>query len=616
MNHTFANKSSTILLRRAQLLPGKSLPSLLERLVQLNYYPSLRTLIQLGCEPLTAGSLACPQSVGTFLWLSGLTGIHPKDLYAASNHSLGLDLRSRRPLPKKFSWAHANSEIKLPKNRAYDVFRFVTGAQYCPNCLRTRDYHRLIWSLIPATICLEHKCLLVNQCPKCHKQLSVKEIVRKCCQACQTDLSAVKSRSVADDQLGLRSQQLIQSWFIGIFEPVYGSGLPSVRPAELYRLLQSLLGCLMTRQKDWGMLSAPLNGLPKQGILPMHKWLRLRQQLLSLNSEEVFHLYRAAFSGIFNWPEGIFDFWDAYSGHEAKQSLRSLQISWNGTFWKNPEFELAHSDFIDYLIARKIPFPAALAEKFRNEKWFVEKTGLCSIEYASTVSNIAVRDLNQLLQHGLLRLCTWEYARRNIPILEIEKLLRLKQQWAVGWSVEEARTWLGVSEQTMDQLIKLGLVAVVQKTKGGKSKQLLSCQSAKDFFEKITSQLKLFEGNPRDTISLRDAAEYFGCIEKYRSVLLQLVVNGILPAYKREQEIQRLDRVYFSWTSMLDIRELVCGRRDFISEDAFILDTGTSKRLFRKWIKSALVKSKMKVGPDNYFKRSDLEKLANEHTSD
>jgi hypothetical protein len=295
--------------------------------------------------------------------------------------------------------------------------------------------------------------------------------------------------------------------------------------------------------------------------------------------------------------------------------LRSLQISWSWTFWKNPEFEFAHSGFIDYLVTRKIPFPVALVEKFRNEKWFVEKTGLCSIEYASTMSNIAVQDLDQLLRYSLLRSCTWEYARCNIQILEIEKLLKLKQQWSVGWSVEEASTWLGVSKQTVTQLIKLGLLADVQRTKNSKSRLLLSCQSVKNFFEKITNQLQWFEDDPRKLISLSKAKEYFTHRGVDGAVLLQLAANGVLPVFKLQKEVYFLNHICFSLASVYEISDVILGRKDFISADGFAQETGISKRLIQKWIKVGLLKPAMKIRFIDYFQRSDLNKFANERFS-
>lgn len=320
----------------------------------------------------------------------------------------------------------------------------------------------------------------------------------------------------------------------------------------------------------------------------------------------------------------MFRFLDAYSGYSTppqnlacqEQSLRSLRSSWGWAFWRNPDFEFAQCSFVDYLMIRKIPFPVALVERFRNEKWFVEKTGLCSIEYAASAADITIQDLNQLLQHGMLRPCTWEYARRNIPILETKKLLKLKQKWKAGWSVEEASSWLGISKQNVIQLIRLGLLVIAQKTKSGKSKRLLSCQSVKEFFEKVTTQLKLFGDDPCEIISLRNADGYFNYLGVDGSVLLQFVVNGVLPAFQWRDEIQRLNQICFSLVSIHEIPDLVLGKRGCITADTFALETGIPKSLVRKWVKSGLIRAEMKIGLYDYFKRPDLEKLAGEYFSD
>jgi TniQ len=37
----------------------------------------------------------------------------------------------------------------------------------CPQCLSKRGYCQKVWELAPITVCPEHGCLLIDQCPKC-----------------------------------------------------------------------------------------------------------------------------------------------------------------------------------------------------------------------------------------------------------------------------------------------------------------------------------------------------------------------------------------------------------------------------------------------------------------
>ena len=113
MNTLRTTKPIPSLLRRTQLLPDESLPSLLERLAQLNYYPSLRILSDICLDPPEAlgaipDNLACPQWAETFLRLAELTRISPEDLYAASNHRFAPFLNSPGQTPLEIPWMGSN----------------------------------------------------------------------------------------------------------------------------------------------------------------------------------------------------------------------------------------------------------------------------------------------------------------------------------------------------------------------------------------------------------------------------------------------------------------------------------------------------------------------------
>lgn len=586
MNTIFTIKPKRPLLRRTQFLPGESLPSLLERLVQLNYYPSLRILRYICCDPLIRDDITCPSSVDTFLRLSDLTHISPEDLYAASNHHFATFLTLPGQLPADFLWVEENSKIGLPKSYLYSSLRTTSNARYCPYCLKAAGYHRLSWIPIAAAICLEHQCLLVSQCQKCQKQLSIQEIIRKQCKACLNDLSSAEPLSMEGDEVGFLSQQVIQSWFAvaDIPELPCKYNLPDCHPIVLYRFLQNLSRCVLIRCEDLDILPAPLDGLSEHIVTRMQKRKNYQKQIQSVRSEEIFHLYKAAFVSITDWPSGLFRFLDAYIEYAAPRQqiiyqnkhLNTIRNAWFRSAWRNLDFEFAQRGLIDYLMVRDIPLPISLVEIFRNVTWFIERTGLCSTEYAASVLDISVQELLQFLSLGLLTSCLWKHSKSSVPIFKHEKLLTLKQEWKLGWTVEETRYWLGLNEKDVIELIDLNMLTVVNRPDSNKLHWLLSRQSVENFFEKVVTQLNLFEGDIYGILSLGETAEYFEYLGVHRSVLLQSVAEGSLPACKREARIHSLARVYFSREAILGFRDLFFSRQGKVSGSAFACEKRVS----------------------------------------
>ena len=624
MNNIHAAKPIPPLLRRTQLLPGESLPSLLERLAQLNYYPSLRMLSCICCDhmdtPTNQDDLASPQWLETFLRLADLTQISLEDLYAASNHRFAPLLNPPSQLPVEFPWIGSTSKVMLTHNLAHGCLRSAAAAQYCHYCLKTAAYHRLNWIPIPAAICLEHRCLLVNQCPKCHKRLSIQEIVRKHCKACQRDLSTAKPLSVKGNELGILSQQVIQSWFAvaDVTELRDEYKPPPYHPALLYRFLENLSRRLLVRREDWSILPAPLDGLSEPNASSIQK----RQQLQTLTPDGIFRLYRAAYTGVMDWPNGLFQFLDAYSGCSSpcqqtlmnrNKHLNLIRNNWFQLDWRNSDFEFVQQSFINYLLIRNIPLPVSLVEQFKNVTWFVEQTGLCSVEYAALALDISDQDLHQFLRRGSLNSCLWTHSRSGTPMFERDQLLTLKERWKLGWSVEEASSWLGIFEWEVIELVERNVLSVVHRPDADESHWLLSRKSVEDFFEKVANPLKLFEGNSRDIICLNEAVRYLDYLGIHRVVLLQCVVDGFLPGLKLESEIHSLTRIYFLENLVLDFPDLFFARHGQVSGHAFAREKGFSTRLILDWMKAGLIKPDVNFGVHSYFMRSRLEQLAAEY---
>jgi hypothetical protein len=581
MKPTHTIQSSPPLLRRTQLLPGESLVSLLERLTQLNYYPSPCTLSRICRQHLEAPAnqddLARPNWVETFLQLADLTLISPEELYAASDHHFAPVLAPPQQPPVEIPWIGSTSKAMLTPNLVRECLRSASTAQYCPRCLKTAAYHRLSWTPASAAICLEHHCLLVHRCPQCQKRISIQEIVRRRCRVCQADLGAAEPISVEGNELGIQSQQLVQSCFAGaeVTElPGMGS-LPSRYPAVLYRILENLSRRLLMCWKDWPALPAPLDGLADHIAAPIHK-------LQTLTPEGIFYLQKAAFTCVTNWPDGLFLFLDAYSGNYSPTQtpanranrLRLFRHDWFQPAWSNPGIEFVQQGFVNYLLARNVPLSGSLVEQFKKVAWFAEQTGLWSEEQVALALDLSDQELHRFLSHRSLNPCLLPRPQTRVPLFERDKVLTLKQKWALGWSVSDAGSWLGLYDWDVLELAKRGVLAVVDRPDGDEAHWLLSRQSVETFFERVAIQLELFQGDRHNLACLDGTACITASLGVNRVALLLGVADGFLPALKRKPQIQSLGRIYFLKSLVYSLPDLCYARRGWVAGHMFAQERG------------------------------------------
>ena len=607
-------QSPSTLLRRTQLFPGESLVSLLERLTLLNYYASSRILQQI-CHsrlesPANRDDLRLPKWAETFCQLADLTCISPEKLFAASNHRFAPFLTLPQQRPAEIPWIGSTSKAILIPSLTQKRIRSPSAAQYCPRCLKSAAYHRLSWVPIASTICLEHGYLLMSQCHQCHKPISIQEIVRQCCRNCLADLSAADAVSIEDDELGILSQQAIQSWLVGgwVTEP---PDLPSQHPAVLYCFLEYLSRRLLHCQKDWPYLPAPLDGLNTL-VIPSVYWSQ------SLTPDGVFHLLKAAFTGITSWPNGLFQFLDAYCGSPPlndEQRLHSFQRDWFQPAWKNSYFEFLQQGYVNYLLARKLPIPVSLAERYQHVEWFIEQTGLLPEERTAQTLGVSTQKLHVSSSYGSIAACRWPRSRERAPLFERDKVLALKQKWMLGWSISEASSWLGLSACDVIELVKRGILVIVHKPEANETHWVLSRQSVECFFEKVVARLELFQGNRRDLACLEEAASETACLGMDPVTLLLGVIDGYLPAFKRDPEVPSLGYTCFLRNSTWHLPDICYARRGWVSGYLFAQEKGFPHHLVFEWMESGFLKPERVFGHTRYFVRQDLEELATRYVS-
>ena len=624
------------LLRRSELLPGESLPSLLERLACSNFYHHAGVIAWI-CHERTGDCsrdyFARPRRVQTFRQLAHMTLVSADELFAASDHRFAPVLAPPGQAQTLMSWSDGEPRPMVTSGVVRYQLRSSTTAQFCPLCLQEAAYHHLSWVPIAAAICLEHQCLLVHHCPRCGKRMSVAEIVRRTCQACRADPSTGQPVSVAGDDLGVLSQQVIQ-WWLSIAPPPElppGCTLPSRHPAVIYHLLGILCGALLACQDGWPRLPDPLGDLSAQVKQRINPWEKM-------SPESTYYLFRAAFQGVLNWPQGFHRFLDAYSqrNHEAwTSSTMTGRLGRLGTrlfrkTWRHPENEITESvvqglhlggaphwveqGLASYLVSRNIPFPQTMINRYRNAPTVAERAGLWTPERAARALSISTNLLNRLFQRKPLTECLPPSSIAGLSLLERDRVLAIKKQWKSGLPMNHVCRWLGLTRWEVVRLVALGALSVEHGSKSDDGADwTFNRQSVVALFETVAENLALYQGHPDDLIFLAEAAFLTHEVGVDSAMLLKGVADGTLPAFKLTRSLPSLFHVRFLDGTVLSLPNLIYAKQGWVSGREFARQKGIPHGAVHMWVRSGLVEPAATFGLFwNYFDARDIEQFADE----
>ncbi len=610
--------TSPSLLRRTALLPGESLASLLARLARLNFYPNSRLLQTISRDRLAPmrvdDKLAQPHRLETFQQLVNLTQLTLDELYGASDQRFAILLEAPGQAAQTTPWLENTTRLRLDRRSAPAHLRSTVATQFCPLCLKTEPYHRLSWTPRATAICLEHLCLLTDRCARCWKRTTVADLVNRRCSNCRADLRRARVVSIAHDSCGILAQQVIQSWFGVVDIPakvIEGAHLPPESPLVLYRLLQLLARQLQKGQAEWPNLPRPLNGLANSiaASIEDHR---------CLTPEQIYFLYRSAFVGLRDWPEGLCQFLDAYGGCDPAsraapvriKCLQQVQHDWLAVDWHDSPLAFVQPVLVDYLLQRRLPFLRAVAERFSAVAWFTEQTGLWTEGHTAQALGISLHDLQRFYPRGSLAKCFKPDPRTRLPMFKRDAVLAVQRRWATGWSLEDVSSWLGLEIADVLRLVQLGLL----KPLGGREttaevNQVFDRHGVAAFFEQVDRRLKVYPGTRYYLATLDEAAREFSSCGLDRAALLQGVARGVLPGYKYQPNIHSLRQVRFVETQLLALPDLSFAERGWVAEDRFTQEKQVTSRTIQNWIDAGWISPVATLGRQRYFWRKELEVL-------
>jgi|GEM_PF-2438815 len=152
----------------------------------------------------------------------------------------------------------------------------------CPLCLQAQPYLRLIWRLLPVTVCLEHGCFLQDRCSACGAMLTpVSQDHRHlCCPTCGADLRSLSTTMASQDILDVQRHR--QDDFCFLLDPTTaitkggasGYGDPSYALGLKFRYLRDQTGIsAKSMAQKAGLTVGTITSIEQGVLVPLRHYL-------------------------------------------------------------------------------------------------------------------------------------------------------------------------------------------------------------------------------------------------------------------------------------------------------------------------------------------------------
>jgi hypothetical protein len=426
----------------------------------------------------------------------------------------------------------------------------------------------------------------------------------------------MRSVSIAQDSLGFQSQQFIQAWFnvADIPGDVLEAGhLPPQPPVVLYHLLQLLARALLHGQAEWSTLPYPLDGLANRNAATISSQKHL-------TSEQAYYLYRSAFAGLLDWPQGLYRMLDAYAGFDALQTqppprlryVQRVQHDWLTADWDTSPLAFVQHDLLEYVLKRDLPLMPGVLNRLQEVPWFIERTGLWTESHTAQCLDLSLADLRRFCQNGALTDC---YLPHNHTPLRFKQaaVLAVQRRWLRGWSLNDVHHWLGLDAADVLRLVDLGLLPMLGEWNEDADQGLFERDTVKSFFAQILAQLEPYPWPRSDLMLLKDAVREVRDLDVDAAILLEGVLTGRLSAYLRDAQLETLQRIYFIASTIYEFPDRLYAERGWVSGDFFAYKYGFVPYLLSEWLIAGCIKPAATFHYRHYFDYQQLKEVAAQH---
>lgn len=417
--------------------PDESFAGYLTRLTELNHYDTPAWILQMAQLRNYPNKEVLAFGDGrNFRLLSQLTGIEMSRLNALTYR-----------LPQ-----HRHKR----QNRFGDCLIFglavprtalrLNPAKICTECLREHGYVRRIWGLTVVTVCPLHTCLLIDECPNCHRSVRFIGNRLSICK-CQYDWRNATPKSVEETETELtRRIHSLCSLPGRLNFPEYHESLGALRLKELLSILSLIASQYYRalhrhRHKEvdtlGGCLKDRINSAELHGVLC-----------------KAMHVFR-------DWPKNFFSFLGWRSQELASNKASTGLTKDFGQFQealytglKSVAFDFIRDAFEDYLatIWEGGHKSRRLRKKGRPDAKFVSKPE------AVKLLRVSQHTVDDLLSNGKLRAVIRPAGGRRIILIERRTVDELIAERSEFVDQKQTAKLLGISDYQTKALISAKLL--------------------------------------------------------------------------------------------------------------------------------------------------------------
>lgn len=606
------------LLRRRPLLPGESLSSLLMRLAKANNYDAPYILIGLalakGAGQGYARDISANVSqLATFERLEALTRIDRGDLYASTPHRFASLITPPEILIESLSISGNVSVPLLARGVAQVQLRPEYAVQFCPECLKSQAYHRLIWTPVATAACLEHKRLLAAQCPECNKRIRVRDIVKACCSNCNCLLTRAQTLSIEDDEFGLYSQRVIQSWLMGTEVPSLAEySLYEQPPRTLYRLLHGFRVAMMVVTSEWSYFHHLQ--IKMQNPTSMEK-----AKPQSLTPHQFYCMYATALKAIINWPEGFYEFLNAYRtvtikdkplGHAVGYDLGRL-YNWLERRLQHDAYAFVEEAFVRYLIDYySLSHEIMKTGRYRNNPNLAQELSTMTLVEAAKTLHTKPEIIKYLVHKGRLTHHTSNDGHKFMRVDRAE-VVELSHIWLNCIGLPEVSQYLGIPQDIVLDMVKIGLLVADRSPKEGFVHWKFSKSIVEEFLNRIIEHVRFYQEGAFDNPSLlrlSAASKISGAKTGLNeaSMLLQ-VAQGRLRAYHAKDQHIQLSNLLLDRSDIDSCIAAYEADRNLVRSVEAQKILGVRQQTLAHWVRKGLIPNISSRKSIQYFDRDVIE---------
>lgn len=604
MRHPFP-----LLLRRGTLRPHESLPSFILRLGQINFYEPITMMNGLCLQDTPQDRLDWPMQAKTYEHLIQLSWMDIYALHGASGHAFAKILT---PLDREILFLQlplGGSLPILPRALACEHLRSAAAVQFCPLCLKEAPYHRITWMPVAVAACHFHKCLLLDRCPKCQGQVSVRALVENHrCRRCGADLAQAPAPRLAHDELGLTSQRFIR-WWLGLASQPhdrarYGPVL-QLNPRVLFFLFKGLVDSITSLGTNWDYMHSPST----------HPHLPSFQQVRGKPTpSQSYRLYATAFKALIDWPQNFLDFLRAYTGGVDRKAptgvwedLGKLYSKWLDDRWKCSDLRFVQRVFAHHLVRTYVPAPEKPIPSEDPPTLHASVSAFISSTRAARLLEVSRYSVKRLISAGFLVKYTHLYGEpRHYGFVRQDEVLTLRLAWERGVPLTQAAHWLGLTRGVVVDLVRVGLLTATPSS--------IKLESEMWLFDKLDldrcycALITRAQGLGRKYSILAEAARVLAVLELKVADILALIANGSLACWKLK-EAPALAALSFD---VPDIENLLMQRgsgEEILSAEQAAQRLGTSSITLVNWIESNLLAARVYYAFEVYLDAAEVERF-------